>query len=471
MSFDAGRGRYRYVITRPCIENGSITVLKYLEPVLPLDGQMTFVGDAGEEITVTADRASRRITGLSDYYAKQKLGVNDLLFITRLGERRYQLECTVKPKDEARNSQRTPMPAPPRRVVVEESPYVREVRQVRGPVSAPNLAALQTPKEPEATPVAPSPSEVREAVPVARAPREDARASEAERVNPVARASGLNPSDGARLGPPPRVSERNDSQTAPRGEAPAPVRPIGITPTRQPSRPAAPPGPLEAARRAFGELGYRVTDAAEALLLEADLGRRHYAALLVDGNDLNSERLASLETARNERGARYLGVLLADGAALPEEAAGKPGVVPVRASVLERLLGVTRLAPVGPLELEGYWNASGLTEDAADSLEATAAHEVASRGAFSFTVLSLARFRPHSVVSAQEVISSLEGSGIRDSAILETLEGLARAPFMLLSRLGGNEYYIRQPVASAMEGLADYASTLKARVRNTPERN
>ncbi|HWG85785.1 MAG TPA: hypothetical protein VNT60_09915, partial [Deinococcales bacterium] len=229
MTFDAARGRYRYVLTRPCIENGSITVLKYLEPVLPLEGSITFVADAGEEITATADQATRRITGLSDYYAKQKLGVNDLLFITRLGERRYQLEAHVKPKDEKPALQRPAMPAAPRRVVVEESPYVREVRQVRGPVSVPNLAAVNAPdpQPAEAAPQQAQPAEAREAVPVARAPREQARAADTERANPVARgfsdnlsgrgageapaARGFSDPDGARPAPTPRIVERIDA--------------------------------------------------------------------------------------------------------------------------------------------------------------------------------------------------------------------------------------------------------------------
>jgi hypothetical protein len=51
--------------------------------------------------------------------------------------------------------------------------------------------------------------------------------------------------------------------------------------------------------------------------------------------------------------------------------------------------------------------------------------------------------------------------------VLETLESLSRAPFMLLSPLGGGEYYMRRPVSVALEGLSEYAGGLRSRLHVT----
>lgn len=401
-------GRFRYVLTRPCLDRGALTLLRYLERAFPRDGTVTFVADAGQEIEGSVDPAGGRVTGLGDYFARQHLNVNDTLVITRLGDRRYQLEALHRARPSAEGaaaSARAPLPPLPQRVVVEESPYVREVREVR--VAPYPRGLVARPAEPPAA--APSP------------------AARAER-------------------------------------APESPRPAAAPPRPEP----LPAAPLEAAAAAFARLGYRVERLPDgALRLNAELGRRAYTVRLTGADaPLEAPALAGLAEAARAARARHAAVVApAKIVAKLERPAEAARVALVTLEALEGLLEVARLAPVGPLELEGYWNAGAISPESVESLRAAADEQVAARGAFSFVTLSLARFEPHSVVSAKDVGSGVGGAGIGQAAVAEVLETLSRAPFMLLASMGGGEYYLRQPVPASLAQLADYASSLRARLR------
>jgi hypothetical protein len=223
---------------------------------------------------------------------------------------------------------------------------------------------------------------------------------------------------------------------------------------------------LERARAAFVALGYVVDVIGEGLMLEAKLGRRAHRIALAVTDDIDEARTV-LDVGRGQA-AKYLAIA-AKPAALQtfgqhldfeDIAQADPGVI-------EALGALTRLSPVGPLELEGYWNAGRLDANALESLEASVNTSVGARGAFSFVTLTLARFQAPGVVNAQDVMAGIESTGIGSGVVLETLESLSRAPFMLLSPLGGGEYYMRRPVSVALEGLSEYAGGLRSRLHVT----
>lgn len=119
----------RYIITRPCLQEGILRLQKYLEPTFPESGPATFVDDRGREHRVEIDRAAGVVRGLHALYHDANLGVNDVLMITPLESGRYSVEGIVKPHapitTPRTEHQRTPEP---RRVVVTATPHVREVR-------------------------------------------------------------------------------------------------------------------------------------------------------------------------------------------------------------------------------------------------------------------------------------------------------------------------------------------------------
>ncbi|MFC6660925.1 hypothetical protein [Deinococcus multiflagellatus] len=102
----------RYVITRPCLQEGSLRLLKYLSATFPAAGPVTLVDDRGQEHTAQVDPARQRVWGLGGLYHAGHLGVNDVLLITSLAPGRYQVEGIVKPHAPAPAPRREAPPSP-----------------------------------------------------------------------------------------------------------------------------------------------------------------------------------------------------------------------------------------------------------------------------------------------------------------------------------------------------------------------
>ena len=134
----------RYIITRPCLAEGSLSLLKYLQPHFPADGELVLLDARGERHTVTVDASRRRLMGLDALYRAHHLGVNDVLMLQRAAEREYSVACVVKPHARPQpGAAERPAPAPPmveKRVVIHATPHVREVRTER--VSAAQISAV-----------------------------------------------------------------------------------------------------------------------------------------------------------------------------------------------------------------------------------------------------------------------------------------------------------------------------------------
>ncbi|MCD0158370.1 hypothetical protein IHN57_14035, partial [Deinococcus sp. 6GRE01] len=119
----------RYIVTRPCLQEGSLRLLKYLESTFPNAGPAVLVDEKGEEHAVQVDLDRLRVWGLGGLYHAQHLGVNDVLILTLLAPGRYQVETVVKPHAPQPPPRReVPRVPETRRVVVSSTPHVREVR-------------------------------------------------------------------------------------------------------------------------------------------------------------------------------------------------------------------------------------------------------------------------------------------------------------------------------------------------------
>ena len=137
----------RYIITRPCLAEGSLSLLKYLQPLFPPDGPLLLQDSRGERFPVTINAGRGLLTGLGELYRAHNMGVNDVLLITRSAEREYTVACVVKPH--ARPQAGPDRPAPlfgekavtEKRVVIHATPHVREVRMER--VTAEDRSAPQ----------------------------------------------------------------------------------------------------------------------------------------------------------------------------------------------------------------------------------------------------------------------------------------------------------------------------------------
>ncbi|WP_424951412.1 hypothetical protein [Deinococcus sp.] len=140
---DTSAQAVRYIITRPCLAEGSLRLLKYLQPLFPAEGQVALQDGKGERFWATVDPVQGRLTGLGELYRAHNMGVNDVLLISPAtspgGAGHYLVECVVKPYARPPTvAPERPAPAPlvtEKRVVIHATPHVREVRMER--VTAP----------------------------------------------------------------------------------------------------------------------------------------------------------------------------------------------------------------------------------------------------------------------------------------------------------------------------------------------
>jgi hypothetical protein len=464
VTFDPARGRFKYFLTRPCIDSGSIMLGRTLEQVFPTSGTVTFIAAGGDEIQLTINPQDKRVYGLSEFFAKTRLSVNDTLFITPLGERRYSLEAVVRVREERIQTVKpAPPPAPPKRVVVEETSYVREVREVHEPRVSPYPKGLIYPNGNKA--------EEENTGKLETGAPEIPRGKTPLRQNP-------NPTPASLARASLERALHKDHEVKPEIKPLPKPEPKVETPTV----PVAAATPLERAQAAFVALGYAV-DRIEAadprtgfgggLMLAANLGARSYkvALAVLEGEklDLEHPRLRTTFEVAKRSGAKYHAICANSESLKSINPKGMPEftLASVDEASLENLLNITRLAPIGPLDLEGYWNAGAITLETVETLEGSATDSLSARGAFSFVTLSLSKQQAPCVLKPEDVMRGLEGSGVGGNTVREVLETLCRAPFMLLLNLGNNEYYLRQDMGTALEGLTEYAGGLRQRLKAT----
>ncbi len=490
--------RLRYVITRPCLQSGTITLSRALEQAMPQDGPLVFVGEAGEEILASVDGKTRQVRGLADYFSRGRLAVNDMLYITPLGDRHFQLESINRNREETRPEAR--LTTPPinkrkQRVIGEETPYVREVREVRvSPYPKGLIYPQENQNQPETSETetlsipASSPEVVLVAQPQqARAETKETNTFEARFSDAAVSPASGNPSlNSPTFSPTPPVTtpafvpaevdlqntnnfsnntetvsiiENTNNNTAPVVAS----NNIG----------ASQIGNIGALQDCFETLGYDIKPVGgDRWLLTAQLGRRSYRVALITpmGGVSNEQWQALLDTAR-EHNAKYLAVagrerLLAK--LDPPKQISKLGRVDL--DTLESLRELCKLAPLGPLEIEGYWNAGWIDQEAVESLRTTVSQRVQMRGLFSYVTLALGKFEAPGIVSMDELMEELEGSGVSREAVIGILASLAEPPFFAVAPLGDGEYYLRQPVTTVLSGVADYAASLKQHLSLLPNK-
>lgn len=429
----------RYIITRSCLQEGSMRLLKYNEALFPESGPATFVDDRGEEYAVQIDRDQARVLGLGRLFHRHNLGVNDVMVVSTLEAGRYGVETVVKPYAQAPAPQREAAAAgapETRRVVVSSTPHVREVR-TQTVQAAP---AASGPAQPQPAPAA--------QVQSAQTP--------AAQTQPVPTPAAASQTPAPQQAPAPRREERAAPVTA-QAQPSVQVQPVA-RPVATPDAPATVPAVLgdsdEDHVSEFARLcGYRLEFPAPGLMrLKADLGPQYgYSVLLA----------TSEEAARRPE---WTGGSDDHHLLLCAESQRPAGHNRLTREALGALSEHARLAPLSPVDLRGYWRAGNVDlESAASVAELVSAH-LAQRGTFSFVLLTLAQQPAHSVVSVPRLAERL-GSGVNTAELSTVLDTLTRAPFLALTPLPGGQYLLRTGVGDLLGDLADYAQGVRRRVR------
>ncbi len=132
---------------------------------------------------------------------------------------------------------------------------------------------------------------------------------------------------------------------------------------------------------------------------------------------------------------------------------------------LKRLLALKDRFPISALDLERLLKEGRLDLESVEALEDRLALELAGRGAFASLLLLLAKHRMGEVF----LLSDLEAEALEEGLLPETVrqgvETLAQPPFVLLKRLSPGQFLLQQEVEVALDELASFAETLKARLR------
>lgn len=430
------KGQYRYILTRLCLTEGSLTIQKSLEPLVA-EGISVLKTDKGDEFQVTLNAKQRRLFGLKPYYDAYQLSPNDVLSLEHAGNGVVQVSVEVKAQNRQSQPQgnyqsnypRPVAPPPPQRVVVEESAYLREVRLERKNPASEKPA----PKTQE-----PAPRAERETRPETRPAQSERILDRHERQEKQARE--------ARSAPALRQSQPQTQSAAPvREPQVAPAQPVYQAPTIDPL-----------VERFARDMGYHLRPInASAVVLEAQLGAHAYSVLLSTRPDWDLFRQST---------STYRALLVTElGEVLPPS---DVKVTQITRDAAETLLSSNRMGNITPVELRGYWNTDHLTAESVRSITEVTSRQLGERGVFSQVMLSLAQYPAHSTFKLEELMPQLEGVVDHDE-LLEILMTLTRQPFLALNALPKHEFYVRYSMSDLLGQLAEYSRGLQVRLKVT----
>jgi hypothetical protein len=440
--------RLRYTMTRLCLDSGSIALLKYMEPFIPTEGSFSFVLDNGRDLKLSLGE-DNRIYGLGDYFRAQGLNVNDTLFITPLEERKLQLEAVTKDRESVPRASSVAAAKPAtERIVEHESEFVREVREVRIAAVSPYPNGIMFPQQNGAQSSGATGGQQSAAQRTDSSHQQKGMQQHAQQQQSANLEKPAVPSSPSLSSPPP-LPLMLPSQTAP---------------VNQSAKLEETSSVVTSAADVFASVGYNVTKLETGLLLETRLGRLgHRVAVGFEG----AESDAVLKAARVQ-GVKYLAVVAA------KERLGLVNVVSpfgrvarVELEALEALRTLQERFNVTPLELEGYWNAEGISSEALESLQENATSRLESKGVFSFVTLALKHFDAPCILTPEDIAAKLPASGISTGTIIETLETLCKAPFNILTPVGLGEYHLKTPLERGLTELSEYVSSLRLHLRGS----
>jgi hypothetical protein len=425
--------RLRYTVTRLCLDTGSIALLKYLEPYLPSEGGLVGLTDTGRELHLEVRQ--KRMYGFEDYFAQAKMNVNDTLILTPLEARRLQIEVLTKAKLASSSAPAAATQPLTERVIEDESSHVRVVRKQPAAVS-PYPKGILYPSNDKTE---------------ARADHSEAGQGAAPHASSITSPSITPPNITVQISSPltagiPATGFQEDIRSA---ATPAP-REIST--------------PLDRARHTFTQIGYDVQPLESGLLLEFAGRSTGRIALAFEGVGDSS---AVFKAAR-VKNAKYLAIVAPRerlGMIEPSGAFGQ--IAKVELEAIESLQTLHQHFHLTPLELEGYWNAGGLSQETLESIQHGVNERLETRGEFSFVLLGLQHFDAPCVVTPEDIVAKLPGSGIGVATTMQVLETLCKPPFMLMSSLGMGEYNLKAPLERGLEDLISYVSSLKMRLRST----
>ena len=422
---------FTYPLTRVCLRSGQLTLPQNMLHLFPDEGTVHAVDTStGGEFELTM-RTPRHVAGLSGFFETHNLDVNDRVTLKRLEDGRVSLTPLARPK---------------------KTDYARPevVRAFLDKVI--ELAPLSEAEIRDVAPDLPAEFELRELL----------ESDERLALNQEGR-WGLSDEEQGR-----EPSADLGVETARPANRPTVTSYAQDRGLENLSLNSAAQGLGDAtlftrARHALQAFGFRVEAAPHAqLLAHAELGRHRYSILIHLHSEGSKPDWNKLLTRRREAGATYLAVF----GSHRELQRLQKHAAQAKATLwswqgLTKAQDLLQSVPMSPFDLEPHFARDGLFEAGLTRFERTVQKRITERGHFSLVLSQLATMRAPTVFLLDDVLTGAHFP--RDQA-LSVLEGLAQAPFHMVSKVGSGEFCLRVNVPETLTHLSDYALSLRERL-------
>ena len=423
-----------YPLTRVCLRSGQLSLPQNMLGLFPDEGTVHVLDTSTDDEFELTMRTPRQVAGLSDFFERHHLEVNDRVKLERSDDGRVALTPLARPK---------------------KTDYARPevVRALLDKVI--ELAPLSEAEIRSFAPDLPAEFELRELL----------VSDERLTLNQEGR-WGLSDAEQRR--------DQEEPDTGSSEETAQPMRRPTVTSYAQDSAlehlslNSSAQGLGDAtlftrARHALHAFGFRVEATPHAqLLARAELGRHHYSALIYLHSEGTKPDWNRLFSRRREAGATYLAVFGSHRELLRlQKPAAQAKATLWSWQGLTRAQDLSESVPTSPFDLEPHFARDGLFEAGLARFERTVQGRIAERGHFSLVLSRLATMKAPTVFLLDDVLTDAHFP--RDQA-LGVLELLAQAPFHMVSKVGSGEFCLRVNVPDTLAHLSDYALSLRERL-------
>ncbi len=422
---------FTYPLTRVCLRSGQLTLPQNMLHLFPDEGTVHVLDTSTDGEFELTMRTPRHVAGLSEFFETHNLEVNDRVKLKRLDDGRVSLTPLVRPKKT--DYARPEMVRALLEKIVELAPMSEaEIRNV-----APDL---------------PAEFELRELL----------ESDERLALNHEGRWA-LSDKERTREPGADEGEETASKASRPTVTSYAQDRELEYLSLNSAAQGLGDATLFTRARSALQAFGFRVEATPHAqLLAHAELGRHHYSALIHLHSEGAKPDWNKLVTRRREAGATYLAIFGSHRELLRlQKHAGQSKVTLWSWQGLTRAQDLSQSVPTSPFDLEPHFARDGLFDAGLARFERTVQSRITERGHFSLVLSQLATMRAPTVFLLDDVLT--DGHFPRDQA-LSVLEGLAQAPFHMVSKVGSGEFCLRVNVSETLTHLSDYALSLRERL-------
>lgn len=429
-----------YTITRACLQEGSLRLLRYVRPHFDLGQPIKLFDDAGHEYELSLDappHEATRLLGMTAFYRNHNLGVNDEVVIAPLVPGCYKATGVVKhyarPKPPERNennpSSLFAMPVP---------------KPKPAPVPAPEEAPRETIPPQQATS---SITEIRTTTDaegrkrVFATPASEAPLGAPERLANMAAASAPAQAEAGASSAQVATSRlRQALSAAPRREVPTLFASTPLAADQQ--APAMHMSPLEALETLAARCGYHLQNPVKGWVrLFADMGPFSYVVWI------QYDPVAGTSIPREESAYRLR---------LGRE--GDPADHLFTREALNSLLDDMPAHPHSPQELRPLWEAGRFNTRSLQALEHSRGGTRREHVIFMGVLRALAQQPPFSAFTVSELSHQLPEAD--QPTLRRVLATLISPPFSLISQPGPDHYLLERSAPALLRNLGGELSAL-----------